>query len=62
MATFAIDDEREKLCQTGSYISSKESVWRIFGFDMHQRYQKVLNLAIHPENGRRGYFIEDINS
>lgn len=62
MATIAISniDIRNEVAQfqTGRYISSNEAVWRIFGFEIHQRYPTVVNLAVHLENGQRVYFTE----
>lgn len=42
--------------QTGRYICSNEAFWRIFGFNMHERYPAVQHLAVHLENGQRVYF------
>lgn len=63
MATFRIGDEAERygiqIFQTGRYISSNEAIRRIFGFEIHQRFPMVVNLAAHLENGQRVYFNED---
>ena len=45
--------------QLGRYISSNEAVWRLFGFDIHDRYPAVVNLSVHLENGQRIYFTEE---
>ncbi|GFQ96362.1 ATP-dependent DNA helicase [Trichonephila clavata] len=38
------------LYQIGRYISSNEAVWRIFGFQIHERNPAVIHLALHLEN------------
>uniref|UniRef100_A0A182HPH8 Helitron helicase-like domain-containing protein n=1 Tax=Anopheles arabiensis TaxID=7173 RepID=A0A182HPH8_ANOAR len=43
--------------QIGRYISSNEAVWRIFGFQIHERYPAVVHLAVHLENGQRVFFL-----
>ncbi len=45
--------------QTGRYICTKEAVWRILDFPIHQRYPSVEHLCVHLENGQRVYFTED---
>ncbi|XP_063922978.1 uncharacterized protein LOC135137287 [Zophobas morio] len=45
--------------QMGRYISSNEAVWRILGFDIHERFPAVMHLSVHLENGQRVYFTED---
>ena len=45
--------------QLGRYISSNEAVWRLFGFDIHDRYPTVVNLSVHLENGQRVYFTDE---
>lgn len=42
--------------QTGRYISSNEAVWRILGFNIHERYPAVQHLTVHLENGQRVYY------
>ncbi|XP_050064729.1 uncharacterized protein LOC126553629 [Aphis gossypii] len=42
--------------QMGRYVSSNESVWRIFSFPIHERHPSVVHLAVHLENGQRVYF------
>ncbi|XP_037928495.1 uncharacterized protein LOC119662913 [Teleopsis dalmanni] len=44
--------------QMGRYISSNEAIWRIFGFQIHERDPAVVHLSIHLENGQRVYFNE----
>ncbi|KAL8572014.1 hypothetical protein ACOMHN_038372 [Nucella lapillus] len=62
MATFTVEGETRKdeikTFQTGHYISTNEAVWRIFSFDLHQRYPPVVNLSVHLENGQRVYYTE----
>ncbi|CAH2216048.1 jg24069, partial [Pararge aegeria aegeria] len=45
--------------QMGRYISSNEAVWRILGFDIHERFPTVIHLSVHLENGQRIYFTEE---
>ncbi|UYV67668.1 hypothetical protein LAZ67_5001525, partial [Cordylochernes scorpioides] len=45
--------------QMGRYISSNEAVWRILGFDIHERSPAVVHLSVHLENGQRVYFTEE---
>lgn len=45
--------------QLGRYISSNEAVWRILGFDIHERFPTVTHLSVHLENGQRIYFTEE---
>ncbi|GFQ95595.1 ATP-dependent DNA helicase [Trichonephila clavata] len=45
--------------QLGSNISSNEAVWRILSFSIHERYPKVVHLAVHLENGQRVYFTSE---
>jgi hypothetical protein len=66
MAVFAVqqqdgqqNQDEVRQFQLGRYISSNEAIWRIFGFDLHQRYPTVVNLAVHLENGQRVYFTEE---
>lgn len=42
--------------QTGRYINSNEAVWKIFGFETHDRYPPVMHLDVHLENNERVYF------
>ncbi|KAL8571970.1 hypothetical protein ACOMHN_057653 [Nucella lapillus] len=62
MATFTVEGETRKdeikTFQTGRYISTNEAVWRIFSFDLNQRYPPVVNLSVHLENGQRVYYTE----
>lgn len=46
------------LFQTGRYINTNEALWRIFSFNIHERYPTVVHLAVHLENGQRVYFTE----
>lgn len=45
-----------KIYESGRFISSSEAVWRILGFQIHDRYPTVTNLDVHLENGQRVYF------
>ncbi|XP_055312023.1 uncharacterized protein LOC129574268 [Sitodiplosis mosellana] len=45
--------------QAGRLISSNEAIWRILGFEIHERHPTVLHLAVHLENGQRVYFTPD---
>lgn len=44
--------------QMGRYVSSNESMWRIFSFPIHERHPTVVHLAVHLENGQRVYFTD----
>ncbi|GBN46169.1 hypothetical protein AVEN_237432-1 [Araneus ventricosus] len=44
--------------QSGRYVSSNESIWRLLGFPLHERHPTVTHLAVHLENGERVYFNE----
>ena len=45
-----------KMFQNARYVGSIEAAWRIFGFDLHERYPMVQRLAVHLKNGQRVYF------
>ncbi|XP_076301782.1 uncharacterized protein LOC143219860 [Lasioglossum baleicum] len=45
--------------QMGRYINSNEAVWRILGFDIHERFPAVIHISVHLENGQRVYFTEE---
>ena len=34
-------------------------MWRLFGFDIHDRYPAMVNLSVHLENGQRVYFTQE---
>ncbi|GBL65611.1 hypothetical protein AVEN_147353-1 [Araneus ventricosus] len=38
--------------QMRRYISSKEAVWRIFNFPIHERHLTVIHLSFQLENGQ----------
>ncbi|XP_036341751.1 uncharacterized protein LOC118751090, partial [Rhagoletis pomonella] len=61
MAVFGLANRGDEITQyqTGRYISSNEAVWRIFAFNIHERYPTVQHLAVHLENGQRVYFTEE---
>lgn len=52
--------QRDEIAQykSGRYISSNETVWRILGFNIHERHPTVQHLSVHLENGQRVYFTE----
>lgn len=54
MAVFGISNERTSdevmRYQLGRYISSNGAVWRILGFQIHERHPTVVHL--HLENGQ----------
>ncbi|XP_037931270.1 uncharacterized protein LOC119666067 [Teleopsis dalmanni] len=62
MAVFAVQNinENDEITryQMGRYISSNEAIWRIFGFQIHERDPAVIHLSIHLENGQGVYFNE----
>ncbi|GBM94741.1 hypothetical protein AVEN_45891-1 [Araneus ventricosus] len=43
----------------GSYVSSNEAAWSIFGFPIHKRHPTVIYLDMHLENWQHIYFSED---
>lgn len=64
MAVFGIDNpgnrnDEIKTFQLGRYLSSSEGAWRIFGFNIHERYPAVEHLSIHLENEQTIYYTED---
>ncbi|XP_017484852.1 PREDICTED: uncharacterized protein LOC108373467, partial [Rhagoletis zephyria] len=61
MAVFGLANRVDEITQyqTGRYISSNEAVWRIFAFNIHERYPTVQHLAVHLENGQPVYFTEE---
>lgn len=54
-----IDHDEINLYQLGRYISSNEAIWRIYGFNIHERYPAVIHLSVHLENGQRVYYTEN---
>lgn len=44
--------------QMGRYISSNDAIWRILGFNIHERYPNVVHLSVHLENGQRVYYTQ----
>lgn len=52
------DIDEIKMYESGRYISSSEAVWRILGFNIHDRYPAITHLDVHLENGQRVYFTE----
>ena len=58
-AAFEIRQNDEvQLYQVGRYLSSHESCWRLFGFEIHARHPSVEHLQIHLEHQHKLYFIE----
>lgn len=51
-------DEIEKF-QTGRYISSSEAYWRIYGFNIMEKYPPVNKLALHLEDEQQIIFEEE---
>ena len=51
-------NDEVKLYQMGRYVSTSEAIWRILGFDIHERYPTVTHLSVHLENGQRVFFQE----
>ena len=45
--------------QLGRYLSTNEAIWRILGFQIHERHPTVIHLGVHLENGERVYFTEE---
>ncbi|XP_075144744.1 uncharacterized protein LOC142219847 [Haematobia irritans] len=60
MAVFGIASENanDKVSnfQMGRYVSTNEALWRLFSFQIHERYPTVVHWAVHLENGQRVYF------
>ncbi|GFR25194.1 ATP-dependent DNA helicase [Trichonephila clavata] len=50
------NNDKITLYQTGRYISSNEAVWRMFGFEIHERDPAVIHLAVLLENGQQVFF------
>ena len=64
MAVFQLENDNRQAdeimqYQMGRYNSSKEAVWRILNFSVHERHPTVVHLAVHLENGQRVYFTEE---
>ncbi|XP_024878027.1 uncharacterized protein LOC112458567 [Temnothorax curvispinosus] len=59
-ATFAVENKKDEVQNylNGRYLSTSESIWRILGFSIHERYSTVVHLSVHLENGQRVYFTE----
>ncbi|XP_063906157.1 uncharacterized protein LOC135124864 [Zophobas morio] len=54
MAIFGIANPNEiEQFQMGRYISSNEAVWRILGFDIHERFPAVMHLSVHHNAPQR---------
>ena len=45
-----------KQYQLGRYISSNEAVWRLLGFNIHERFPPVQHLSVHLEGDQRVFF------
>jgi len=57
---FAIQNKDEiENYQNGRYVSSNEAIWRILGFQIHDRYPTVIHLSVHLENGQRVYYTSE---
>lgn len=61
MAVFGLSNQNDEITQfqLGRYISSNEAIWRILGFNIHERYPTVVHLSVHLENGQKVYFTEN---
>ena len=61
-ATFQLqhENQRDELSNflNARYIGSTEAAWRIFEFQLTERFPAVVQLAVHLENGQRVYFNE----
>lgn len=57
MAEFAVDEITAY--ETGRYVSSSEAFWKIFSFQIHERYPAVVHLSVHLENGQRVYYTSE---
>jgi hypothetical protein len=53
------DEIRVTFYQLGRYISSNETVWRIFGFSVHKRTPAVIKKTFHLENAQHVFFTND---
>ena len=42
--------------QMGRHVSSKEAMWRIFSFPIHERHPTVVNIFVHLVKGQMFYF------
>ncbi|XP_075154209.1 uncharacterized protein LOC142227612 [Haematobia irritans] len=62
MTVFGIASENENdeisNFQIGRYVSTNEALWRLFSFQIHERYPTVVHLVVHLENDQRVYFTE----
>ena len=57
-AVFGLNNDSDEITrfQMGRYISTNEAFWRIFKFDVHDRFPAVVHLSVHLENGQRVVF------
>ncbi|GFQ94621.1 ATP-dependent DNA helicase, partial [Trichonephila clavata] len=53
------NNDETTLYQSGRYISCNETVWRIFGFQIHERDPVVIHLAVRLGNGNRVFFTNE---
>lgn len=60
MAVLELNNKNDEITQyqMGRYISTNEAVWRILGFEMHERSPTVVPLHVHLENFQRVFFTE----
>ena len=63
MCQFSLDNQTHrdeiKNYEMGRYISSNEAMWRIFSFNIHERFPPVQHLSVHLENGQRVLYNEN---
>lgn len=60
MAVLELNNKNDEITQyqMGRYISTNEAVWRILGFEMHERCPTVVPLHVHLENFQRVFYTE----
>lgn len=58
MAVVGIERDEISKYQMGRFVNCNEAFWRLFSFEIHERYPTVVHLALHLENGQRVYFNE----
>ncbi|KAF7266329.1 hypothetical protein GWI33_020357 [Rhynchophorus ferrugineus] len=69
MAVFAVTNANVEISQyqMSRCVNTNKAIWRIFSFAIHERYSRVVHLAVHLENGQeeksRGFeIVEDLNA
>jgi len=60
MAVFGVaaENSNDKIThfQIRRFVSSKEAMWLIFWYKIHERHPTVVHLAVHLGNFQRVYF------